>query len=215
MSITAEITIAQTITCEVTVDRAYNAAGTTDHAELDNLAYADSGHTGFAAALGADDNYMTDAEKTKLTGIESGAEVNNISDVNATDLTDGGQTSLHVHTESFGIALSNFETDIAAGENVAYFDMPYAFRITDVYGTMKVAPTVSTAIFDIKEAGVSILGNKIEIEAGETSSKTATTQPSITDSDIAANARLTYDIDQIGSGVAGQEAIVFIIGYKL
>ena len=33
-------------------------------------------HDEFAAELGADDNYMTDAEKTKLAGIEAGAEVN-------------------------------------------------------------------------------------------------------------------------------------------
>ena len=37
-------------------------------------------------------------EKTKLSGIETGAEVNNISDVNATDLTDGGATTLHKHS---------------------------------------------------------------------------------------------------------------------
>lgn len=40
----------------------------------------------------------SDTEKTKLAGIEAGAEVNNISDANATDLTDGGNTTLHSHT---------------------------------------------------------------------------------------------------------------------
>lgn len=42
----------------------------------------------------------TTAEKSKLSGIESGAEANNISDVNATDLTDGGETTLHTHPGS-------------------------------------------------------------------------------------------------------------------
>lgn len=37
-------------------------------------------------------------EKTKLAGIETGAEVNNISDANVTDLTDSGNTSLHYHS---------------------------------------------------------------------------------------------------------------------
>lgn len=37
-------------------------------------------------------------EKTKLAGIEAGAEVNNISDANATDLTDGGDSTLHYHS---------------------------------------------------------------------------------------------------------------------
>lgn len=40
---------------------------------------------------------MTIAQATKLDNIEAGAEVNNISDVNATDLTDGGVTTLHTH----------------------------------------------------------------------------------------------------------------------
>lgn len=44
------------------------------------------------------ENNFTDAEQTKLSGIETGAEVNNISDANATDLTDGGATILHKHS---------------------------------------------------------------------------------------------------------------------
>lgn len=40
--------------------------GTTDHAALSHLAYADSGHTGFEPAKGEDDNYVTDAEKLAL-----------------------------------------------------------------------------------------------------------------------------------------------------
>ena len=40
---------------------------------------------------------MGGSDKTKLNGIESGAEANNISDVDATDLTDGGDTTLHIH----------------------------------------------------------------------------------------------------------------------
>lgn len=43
-------------------------------------------------------NAFTDAEQSKLSGIEVGAEENNISDVDATDLTDGGDTTLHYHT---------------------------------------------------------------------------------------------------------------------
>lgn len=41
---------------------------------------------------------FSDANAVKFNGIEAGAEANNISDVNATDLTDGGDTTLHGHT---------------------------------------------------------------------------------------------------------------------
>lgn len=40
--------------------------GTTNHADLTNLDYASSGHTGFEPAKGADDNYVTDTEKSNL-----------------------------------------------------------------------------------------------------------------------------------------------------
>lgn len=59
------------------------------HAELDanqtGLKDAVEGHSHdeFAAELGADDNYMTYAEKAKLSGIEAGAEVNVQADWNA------------------------------------------------------------------------------------------------------------------------------------
>jgi len=42
--------------------------------------------------------YVSPTEKNKLTNIEENAEVNNISDTNATDLTDGGDTTLHYHS---------------------------------------------------------------------------------------------------------------------
>lgn len=41
------------------------------------------------------------ADKSKLAGIEAGAEVNNISDANATDLTDGNDTTLHKHDDRY------------------------------------------------------------------------------------------------------------------
>lgn len=59
--------------------------GTTDHAELSNLEYANSGHTGFQASeegKGLSTNDYTTEEKTKLSGIEAGAEVNAVDSVN-------------------------------------------------------------------------------------------------------------------------------------
>ncbi|MFA6897252.1 MAG: hypothetical protein WCQ96_03130 [Patescibacteria group bacterium] len=108
------------------------------------LGYSD---VGAAPALSADDNYVTDAEKTsigtignkvdkvtgkglstndytteeqtKLSGIEAGAEVNNISDINATDLTDGGATTLHKH--SYGDLDNKPTLGTAAAQDVGAF----------------------------------------------------------------------------------------------
>jgi len=40
---------------------------------------------------------LTKAQVLTMIGVEDGAEVNNISDANATDLTDSGETTLHYH----------------------------------------------------------------------------------------------------------------------
>lgn len=47
---------------------------------------------------------FTTTLKGKLDGIEAGADVNNISDVNATDLTDGGDSTLHYHASDRDLA---------------------------------------------------------------------------------------------------------------
>jgi hypothetical protein len=72
---------------------------------------------------------ITTAERNKLAGIEAGAEVNNISDVNATDLTDAGDTSLHFHSSDRDRAnhtgtqtastISDFDTEVSNNTSVA------------------------------------------------------------------------------------------------
>ncbi len=53
---------------------------------------------------GSTNKVYTATEQSKLAGVEAGAEVNNISDANATDLTDGGATTLHSHAGGGGPA---------------------------------------------------------------------------------------------------------------
>lgn len=65
--------------------RTRHESGGNDELRFDNL------------ADGTNFKKMTTAERTKLTGIEAGAQVNNISNANATDLTDGGDCGAHHH----------------------------------------------------------------------------------------------------------------------
>lgn len=76
-----------------------------------------------------DTNAFTDAEQAKLSGIEAGAEVNNISDANVTSLTGGADSTLHFHASDRDRAnhtgtqpastISDFDTEVANNSAVA------------------------------------------------------------------------------------------------
>ena len=65
-------------------------------------------------------DYTTD-EKNKLAGIEAGAEVNNISDADASELTGGEETNLHKHAAA----------DVNITDTGGYYDS------TDVEGVLQ------------------------------------------------------------------------------
>ena len=102
-------------------------------------------------------------DAAKLAGIEAGAEVNNISDVNATDLTDGGATTLHSHAgggDAFTVMVSANDTTpgymngkltagtgitLTEGNNGGDETLAIACTITDTDTKAKVSANDTTA----------------------------------------------------------------------
>lgn len=80
-------------------DTEWSNAGSGDMAAAvyDPQAIADDAFDVDNHTNGTTNKVFTAVEKTKLAAIEAGAEVNNISDANATDLTDAGDSTLHFH----------------------------------------------------------------------------------------------------------------------
>jgi hypothetical protein len=114
-----------------------------------------------------------------------------------------------------GVACSDETTDLATGTGVVTFRMPYAMTLTGVRAGVTTAPTGSTIIVDINEAGTSVLGTKLSIDATEKTSTTAASAATITDSALADDAEITIDIDQVGSTVAGAGLKVWLIGTRV
>ena len=114
-----------------------------------------------------------------------------------------------------GIACSDETTDLTTGTAKATFRMPYAFELTEVRANVTTAPTGSVLTVDINESGTTILSTKLTIDAGEETSTTAATQPVISDSSLADDAKITIDIDTVGSTVAGAGLKVWLIGNKV
>jgi len=110
----------------------------------------------------------------------------------------------------FVIAASDETTDLTTGTNKVYFRMPYAGTLLAVRATVNTAPTGSTLIVDINEAGTSLLSTKLSIDASEKTSTTAAVPAVISDSALADDAEITIDIDQIGSTVAGKGLKVYM-----
>ena len=81
--------------------------------------------------------------------------------------------------------------------------MPVKAKITKVRINVTTAPTGANIIVDIKESGTSIFSTLMSIDAGEETSKTATTSYVISDANIADDAKMTFDITQVGSTVKG------------
>lgn len=115
---------------------------------------------------------------------------------------------------SVSIAASDETTDLTTGTAKATFRMPFALTLTEVRASVTTAPVGSTIEVDLNEGGVSILSTVISIDANEKTSTTAATPPVISDSNLADDAEITVDLDQVGSTTAGAGLKIYLIGTR-
>lgn len=110
------------------------------------------------------------------------------------------------------IACSDETTALTTGTGKVTFRMPFAMTGVTVRASLTTAQA-SGSIFtvDVNEGGSSILSTKITIDNGEKTSTTAATPPVVSDSNLADDAEITIDIDQVGDGTA-TGLKVYIIG---
>jgi len=114
-----------------------------------------------------------------------------------------------VLTEKYPI--SDITTALTTGTDLNHTMFPYAITIVDVRAGVKTAPTGATLIIDIHVNGTTIMTtDKCDIEVSEFTTETAATQPALTTTAVAANTFITFDIDQVGSTIAGAGAWVEI-----
>lgn len=142
-----------------------------------------------------------------------------------TDLVDdttpqlGGDLDLNGHKitalpVTLAIAISDETTALTTGTAKATFRMPHAMILTEVRSSVTTAPTGATLVIDINETGSTVLSTKLSIDISEKTSTTATTPAVISDTDLANDAEIAIDIDQIGSTIAGAGAKVYLIGVR-
>ena len=133
--------------------------------------------------------------------------------------THSGEVIIAGVEEVIIVALSDETTNLAAGTAKASFHMPYAMLLSKVKASVNTAPTGSVLTVDINEAGASILGTKLTIDAGEFTSDTAATSFAFSGTDgadaaLADNALITFDIDGVGSSATGKGLKVTLYGKR-
>jgi hypothetical protein len=105
--------------------------------------------------------------------------------------------------ESFIVAMSDETSALTAGNAKVTIRMPYAFSLIDVRASLTTASSSGAVVFDVNEAGVTIFSTKLTIDAGATTSTTATTPYVFSDTFLANDAQITFDIDAAGMNATG------------
>ena len=144
---------------------------------------------------------LTGSELVEL--VQSGSNVKALLSAVKTWVINGLATDATAKTEYLTIACSDESTALTAGTAKITFRMPYVMTLTSVRASLSTAQT-SGSIFtvDINESGSSVLSTKLTIDNTEKTSTTASTAPVISDSNLADDAEITIDIDQVGDGTA-------------
>lgn len=190
-----------------------------------------TGGAAIAAQAGSTDNvpYYTSASATStfattaagraLIGVTGAADtlpyMTSSSAATTTTLTAAGRaliddasasaqrTTLGLRQE-YCVAMSDATTALTTGTGKANLYLPAAATVNAVRMYVLTAATGGTLLtVDINEAGTTIISTKLTTDASEKTSGTAATAAVISDSSIAANAEITFDIDAVGSTIAG------------
>ena len=145
--------------------------------------------------------------------VQSGANVKALLSALKTFITSGFLTSstaastygtiAQAKAEYLVCAASDESTALTTGTAKVTFRMPYAMTLSGVRCSLTTAQT-SGSIFtvDINDGGTTILSTKLTIDNTEKTSTTAATAAVISDVNLADDAEITIDIDQVGDGTA-------------
>lgn len=106
-------------------------------------------------------------------------------------------------------ALSDETTAITTGTAKITDRAPFAMTITAVRASLTTESSSGLPTVDINEGGATILSTKLTIDASEKTSTTAATAAVISDSAIADDAEITFDIDTAGTGAKGLKVRIY------
>ena len=130
--------------------------------------------------------------------------------VNTAEITASAVTVAKLANPNFYITFHHWISgNASAAADKNYWLVPVACTVTDVRAYANTAPTTQSLIVDVNKNGTTLFttqGNRPTIAAAGNAS--TTTLPDVTS--LAAGDRLSYDIDQVGSGTVGAGVSVVV-----
>lgn len=112
-------------------------------------------------------------------------------------------------TNIYEFALSDETTAITTGTAKLTWRAPHAMTIKDLRASLTTASSSGIPTVDINESGTTIISTKLTIDANEKTSTTAAAAYVLSDSAIADDAEITFDIDVAGTGAAGLKVKIY------
>ena len=176
-----------------------------------NIASSGTTHTfNLPTASASNRGALSIADWTTFSGKQAAlVSGTNIKTINSTSLLGSGN---YATPFELVVAASDETTALTTGTAKITFRMPRAVTLTAVRASLTTAQASGTIFtVDINEEGASILSTKLTIDNTEKTSTTAATPPVISDVNLADDAEMTIDIDQIGNGTA-KGLKVYLIG---
>ncbi len=152
-----------------------------------------------------------------VVGTVSGSSVFTYDLVNSRSATSGSVlVSRTANTPEWksptGAVMWYIDGDLTIGNGKsAVVIMPFGMTVTDVDLKVKTAPTGQQLIVDINEQGSTIFSTRPEIDAAATREDG---NHALSDTSLAAGAEITIDIDQVGSGTAGNGLTIMLKGVR-
>lgn len=112
--------------------------------------------------------------------------------------------------QAFTIPLSDETTTITTGTAKFTWRVPFACTLTAVRASVNTVSSSGLPTVDINESGTTVLSTKLTIDASEFTSVTAATPAVISDSALADDAEITFDIDVAGTGAKGLKVTLYL-----
>lgn len=160
--------------------------------------------------LGVDNSYKISGYDNVSVGVEFNGSITTSAGITnlSTAPFAGNGSALTNLPGVYEFALSDESTAITTGTKLTW-RAPFAMTITGVRASLTLDSSGGIPTVDIHESGTTIFSTKLTIDAGEKTSTTAAAAAVISDTAIADDAEITFDVDVAGTGAAGLKVRIY------